>query len=345
MPRGLMSAVAESHHRLPVGMVEIARFVPTSSTMKSMVALLDKSPLPSKTALRARGATSSFNSRRATAVKSSNYIEIRRFTYDARRRLGLCSNEGSGYLGGGNPFAYSGNAPLFIVDPSGQSPADPIIARQCGRVLLATIAGWRALGNNCAADLMAASLRKNPNPCPDSCRDALKREGFGFVSHCLRGRLAYQAECGKASRQKFDLSGNHYYQPGDAKAIDPASDLAFGFGHFVWRAVGECESTCAVPKNGCCCDCSVQCGFEITTGPDDYDFKPDPAAGETFPHPLWCIDYMQKHGEAKIFPVQCRVTAYGVNAGKFSRCPGPPLPDTRPCPGTVSGPGRPVELE
>ncbi len=78
-----------------------------------MVALLDKSPLPSKTALRARGATSSFTSRRAIALKSSNHTELDGFTYDTCRRLGSCSKEGSGFS-----FGYT-NSPADSIDPSG----------------------------------------------------------------------------------------------------------------------------------------------------------------------------------------------------------------------------------
>jgi hypothetical protein len=87
---------------------------------KHMVALLDKSTLPSKIALRARGATSASELRRATAVKSSNCIEIQRFTYDARRRLGLCSNVGTEYYNSGpSCYEYSYSMPLNEVDPSG----------------------------------------------------------------------------------------------------------------------------------------------------------------------------------------------------------------------------------
>jgi hypothetical protein len=92
---------------------------------KSMVALSENLPLHSKTALRARGATLSCASRRAKAVKSSNCIEIRRFTYDARRRLGLCSNERI-RSNEGTRFATSdsflyGYSP-FAIDPSGKIP-------------------------------------------------------------------------------------------------------------------------------------------------------------------------------------------------------------------------------
>ncbi len=89
-----------------------------------MVALLENSLSTSKTALRARGATSSFTSRRATALKSRNRTELGVFTYDARDRLGSCSKEGNlargrslalftGYI----PYSYS--EPVLTIDPSG----------------------------------------------------------------------------------------------------------------------------------------------------------------------------------------------------------------------------------
>lgn len=96
--------------------------------MKSMVDLLDKSTLPSKTALRARGATFAIRSRRATAVKSSERIELGRFTYDARRRLGLCSKVPNGTWGG---YGYVLNRSTVRVDPMGLLdqifPFDPSI--------------------------------------------------------------------------------------------------------------------------------------------------------------------------------------------------------------------------
>ena len=98
-----------------------------------MVALLDKSPLPSKTALRARGATSRFHSRRATAVKSRNYTEIRHFTYDACDRSGSCSNDGNSSEMSkayrrmdSNFYGYVRNAPSNHLDPSGNVLIVPI---------------------------------------------------------------------------------------------------------------------------------------------------------------------------------------------------------------------------
>ncbi len=113
-----MDAARESRI-IPGGMTEVARVVLTSSTMKHMVALLDKSPLPLKTALRARGATSLFESRRATALKSRNCIELERFTYDACDRLGSCSNELGRYAVGPHVYVYSAGRPIVSTDPSG----------------------------------------------------------------------------------------------------------------------------------------------------------------------------------------------------------------------------------
>jgi hypothetical protein len=85
-----------------------------------MVALLDKSLSTSKTALRARGATSSFNSRRAAALKSRNRIELGGFTYDACDRLGSCSNEPIGYEGSEwNFYEYAVSSPSTFVDSTG----------------------------------------------------------------------------------------------------------------------------------------------------------------------------------------------------------------------------------
>jgi hypothetical protein len=75
----------------PTVMAEVARVILSSSTMMPMVALSENSPLPSKTAHRARGATLSCASRLPAALKSSSRIELGRFTYDACRRLGLCA--------------------------------------------------------------------------------------------------------------------------------------------------------------------------------------------------------------------------------------------------------------
>ena len=84
-----------------------------------MVALLDKSPLTSQTALRARGATSRLESRRAIALKYRNRIELGRSTYDARRRLGSCSKEPIGYVDAWNLYGYVANNPTEVIDPYG----------------------------------------------------------------------------------------------------------------------------------------------------------------------------------------------------------------------------------
>jgi hypothetical protein len=111
----------------PTVMAEVSRVILSSSTMMPMVALSENSPLPSKTALRARGATLSCASRLPTALKSSNRIELGRFTYDACRRLGLCSNERSRRLREKwvlRLFEYASNNPVDIIDPSGLKDCD-----------------------------------------------------------------------------------------------------------------------------------------------------------------------------------------------------------------------------
>jgi hypothetical protein len=104
-----------------------------------MVVLSETSPLPSKTAHRARGATLSCASRLPAALKSSNRIELGRFTYDACRRLGLCSKEGirsndpDGYSDETNLFLYVASAPTRYIDPSGltlQSKCEDVCAKQ-----------------------------------------------------------------------------------------------------------------------------------------------------------------------------------------------------------------------
>ena len=111
--------------------------------MKRMVALLDKSPLPSKTALRARGATSSFSSLRAAAVKSRDCTELGRFTYDACDRLGSCSNEANGYQAL-YLYLYVSNNSLRLTDPTGLTPIEGFIGG-CG------IGGtWGAIGSGLA---------------------------------------------------------------------------------------------------------------------------------------------------------------------------------------------------
>ena len=85
-----------------------------------MVALLDKSPVPSKTALRARGAPSSFQSHRATELKSSKRIGLGHFTYDNCRRLDSCSKDPITYAAGSNClYEYCHSKPYSYVDPWG----------------------------------------------------------------------------------------------------------------------------------------------------------------------------------------------------------------------------------
>jgi hypothetical protein len=61
------------------------------------------------------------------AVKSRNRIELGRFTYDARRRLGLCSNERGGVVGGIAPYKYAANSPAVYIDPGGLDCEKPTV--------------------------------------------------------------------------------------------------------------------------------------------------------------------------------------------------------------------------
>lgn len=176
--------------------------------MNDMVALLDKSPLPSKTALRARGATSSFDSRRAAAFKSSNRIELGGFTYDACRRLGSCSKDPIGYLDG--PNVYSAHFVMNGTDPTG------LVKILCGYSCMRDSGGmmgqqWRevecnGLGENCCRNM---SLGDYCHPdgdwkivpgrdATDEARDDLLSATFDIVSCCVpigaavsKARLCY----------------------------------------------------------------------------------------------------------------------------------------------------------
>jgi RHS repeat-associated protein len=248
-----------------------------------------------------------------------------------------------GWFGGYNSYGYCVSSVMNRVDPEGEAPIDPGIASQCRRVLQGVIAAWSLAGNKCAADLLAASLRRRPDPCPTSCADALNRNGFGFVTDCLASRMSFSASCGKSTSTDFELSGEHYFGINwmHKGAGGTEGDLGYAFGHFSWRAKGRCRSDCGNASNGCCCHCTASCGFDIQVGPDTYNFDPKKYSA-VIPHPIACIHYLQENGDAKVFDVTCRLPVYGISIGAFKRCPGPPLPDSMPCSPTQSSPGNPV---
>lgn len=221
--------------------------------------------------------------------------------------------------------------PLNQVDPSGMQTGDNVEVAARRRVLYATIAGWRTAGHKCAADLMASWLSKKPDTCPSSCIDALNRNGYGFINGCLASRLAFNASCPGTTTTNFTTEGDHYFKPEGLIPIPgPGDDLAYGFGHFHWKASGKCVSNCTPTKN-CCCSCTGSCGYELTTGPDPYDFKKE---GRVYPHPLYCAWLLGERGGLKPFSVTCRTTVYAQPI-TFDRCPGPGFPMDRPCEKTM----------
>ena len=277
--------------------------------------------------------------------KSLSRVEIWLVISESCVGLESFTRDPIGYRGGHNAYGYCVSSIMNRVDPEGEAPIDPAIVSQCRRVLNATIAAWRLVGNNCAADLLAASLSRRPDSCPSSCTDALRANGFGFVTNCLASRLAYSAACGISTRSNFELTGEHYFGINwmHQGAGGTEGDLGYAFGHFSWRARGSCKSDCGNSTSNCCCNCSASCGFDLQVGPDLYDFDPKKYSA-VIPHPIACIHYLQENGDAKKFDVTCRLTAYATEVGAFRRCPGPSLPDTTPCTATQSSPGNPVSL-
>jgi hypothetical protein len=87
--------------------------------MNRMVSLLEKSPLPPKTALRARGYILHLVAPVLTRRNSSNRTEFRRFTYETCFRLETCARDPIGYEDGFNVYAYVQCSPMRFVDPSG----------------------------------------------------------------------------------------------------------------------------------------------------------------------------------------------------------------------------------
>jgi hypothetical protein len=85
-----------------------------------MVALLDKSPLPPKTALRARGDILHLVAPVRARHNSSNRTEFHRFTYVTVFRLESCAKDPIGYEGGDtNVYAFVYSQPTRMLDPSG----------------------------------------------------------------------------------------------------------------------------------------------------------------------------------------------------------------------------------
>ena len=91
-----------------------------------MVALLENTDNFSKTAHRARGATTSTHAPVNLRSNSLNRIEFRAYTYVDRRRLGSCSKDPIGYEAGSNClYEYCHSEPLKYIDPWGKQIMPP----------------------------------------------------------------------------------------------------------------------------------------------------------------------------------------------------------------------------
>ena len=262
--------------------------------------------------------------------KSFGRVEIWLVIYESCEGLESFTRDPIGFDGGWSHYSFVNGRALIELDPSGLAPGgNGAVLADCRRILYATIAGWRLTGLNCSADLMASWLRKKPDPCPSSCLDALNSNGFGFVNEgCLKSRMAFLSNCPGTTTENFEASGSHYFAPGGKiGAPGGGDDLAFSFGHVNWSASGKCVATCAAKAGSCCCSCSGSCGYDLTLGPDKYDFD---KGNTNYPHPLYCAWYVQEYGGLKSFSATCRKTVFAQPIS-FDRCPGPPLPWSTPC--------------
>jgi hypothetical protein len=296
---------------------------------KSMVALLDKSLPPSKTALRARGATSSFTSRRAIAAKSYSRIELGRFNYDARRRLGLCSkvpivNGGYRYLAinGTDP---SGFVSGFFVHP------DVLI---CWSGLRTIANAWHERGHSCAATRLFDFLNGRSSPsCPSSCVSELKNfDGFP-PSGCMQHFIAPIGKCGNTASHNVAFRGSHNFATDNSAWFETTigtggSDLYLAFANISWLAKGNCKIAC----NGCvgsfsCCRCNYDCNLTIFVD-DRYDFCDSNPPGLSRYHPLRCACYLQ-NVLGLDYNQMCKYTT--VKSGDALFCPGLVAKPNPPC--------------
>jgi RHS repeat-associated protein len=240
------------------------------------------------------------------------------------------SRDPLGFDGGWSHYSFVNGRALIELDPTGMIPGgDNAFLADCRRILYATIAGWRLTGFNCSADLLASWLRKKPDPCPSSCLVTLNSNGFGFVNDgCLKSRMAFLSKCPGSTTESFQALGSHIFEPSSLFGRPGSGDdMAFSFHEVRWSASGTCVATCAAKAGSCCCSCSGSCGYDLTIGPDKYDFE----KGKTsYPHPLYCAWYVQEYGGLKNFEATCKKTVYAQPIS-FDRCPGPPLPWTTPC--------------
>ena len=184
---------------------------------------------------------------------------------------------------------------------------------KCYRILMATMAGWKSLGNNCAFDLMKASFSGSTAACPDSCVSTIRNRGFDYITFCAERSFAVIGECGKEKNFRFHSSGSHKeLNPGIPKLNSPLSDMFYAFGKFEWNADGYCSWNCE-PNNmkdnelGLqCCPCAGTCGFDVVIK-DTYDFDPPPQTPPTVLNPLYCAEPLSALGRLSKMQVRCPV--------------------------------------
>ncbi|MCA9038290.1 MAG: hypothetical protein KDA91_24360 [Planctomycetaceae bacterium] len=200
------------------------------------------------------------------------------------------------------------------------------IESRCYRVMMATIAGWRALNNHCAADLMAASFSGVAVTCPESCKDTLRRRGFNYISYCASHAFNKIGDCNSKNSIRFHTSGSHSEpNPGTPKLNSPSSDLFYGLGKFEWSADGYCHWNCGANTilsddfGRECCPCSGICGYEVVIK-DTYDFKQPPPIPPSLLNPPYCAQWLHSRGRLKSVGVHCPIGLISQQAIRGHRC-------------------------
>lgn len=212
----------------------------------------------------------------------------------------------------------------YATDPSEHDELES----KCTQVLMATMAGWKLLGNHCAFDMMKASFSGVPATCPESCERSLRALGFDYISFCAGESFSKFGECGQSNSLRFHTDGSHDQPlPGLPKLNSPSSDIAFAFGKFRWSADGYCDWNCepnttdSDPLNRTCCPCAGICGYNVLIE-DEYDFKKPPAQPPLYPQesPLYCASILYARNRLHLVNVRCSLGLVNRQKIKGHRC-------------------------